>query len=95
MSRPYRPSTGTEGADFMASFCDHCQRDAEFQVTQEAEDGCPIVAATMGCGTHDDPEYPAEWIYGTDGLPTCTAFEPEEWPNIIVDRRQGELFQHA
>lgn len=71
----YRPSTGSEGADFIDTWCANCKRDAAFQADPETGDSCPIVANTF-CFELDDPEYPAEWQYGTDGVPRCTAFDP-------------------
>lgn len=81
---PYRPSNGTEGEIFMSRFCARCKRDAKFQETQDAEDGCPILADSFFYGI-DDPKYPKEWIIDPDappmwanqrGAPRCTAFEP-------------------
>lgn len=71
----YRPSNGSEGVDFMERFCFRCERDAKFQISQKAEDGCPIVAASFMYQLDDDG-YPKEWRYGKDENPTCTAFEP-------------------
>jgi hypothetical protein len=70
---PYRPSCGSEGADFMARFCDLCSRDAAYR--DGAGDSCPIAAASL---TYliDQPGYPAEWIRDEAG-PRCTAFEAE------------------
>jgi hypothetical protein len=73
MSRPYRPSNGSEGMDFIARFCRHCKRDARFRETQDGRGGCPIVAATF-CYPTTDPKYPKEWIEDDDGA-RCTAFE--------------------
>lgn len=74
---PYRPPNGLTGIVFMERFCFRCKRDEKFQRTQDGEDGCSIVLATM---IHDvgDIEYPAEWISDDAvGLenPRCTAFE--------------------
>jgi hypothetical protein len=87
VTRPYRPSNGTEGRYFMAQFCERCQRDARFQETQDGEDGCPIALAAM-IYERADPEYPKEWIVD-DNDPTgatarCTAFEP-----IVARAREG------
>ena len=71
---PYRPSNGTEGSHFMESFCFRCKRDAKFQVTQAAEDGCPIVRDTLTYDL-DDENYPKEWQHDEDEQPICTAFE--------------------
>ena len=68
----YRPSNGTEGSLFQEAFCDHCKREAGYRAG--AGDGCPILAATMAFDVDDD-NYPAEWQYGEDGQPKCTAFE--------------------
>ena len=72
---PYRPSNGTEGAYFMARFCERCQRDDAFQ--KGVGDSCPIAASTMAFGI-DHPDYPKEWIADDDlgHNARCTAFEP-------------------
>lgn len=70
----YQPASGGEGAEFMATFCDRCTKDAAFRAG--TGDSCPIAANTMVL-TPADAEYPREWIYGADGEPTCTAFNPE------------------
>ena len=73
MTRPYRPSNGTEGILFCESFCFRCARD-------ENED-CPIFSNTL-IYDPDSPHYPAEWVCddGDDKLPLetarCTAFVP-------------------
>lgn len=71
----YRPSSGTEGADFQDRWCCRCEMDAKFQANPDAADGCPIVAATF---VYDvtDPNYPKEWTYDKKGEPCCTAFVP-------------------
>lgn len=71
-NRKYRPSNGTEGAFFEASFCEHCKRDAEYRRTDR--NGCDILCAMLCFGV-DESEYPKEIIYGDDGHPTCTAFD--------------------
>lgn len=70
----YRPSNGSEGEIFMMNYCHVCKRDAEFR--EGTGDSCPI-AADVHCYSKDDPKYPAEWQYGHDGQPTCTAFDAE------------------
>lgn len=69
---PYQPASGTEGADFMALFCDRCTRDAAFR--DGTGESCPIVANTIVFKVTDE-RYPREWIYGSDGYPVCTAFQ--------------------
>lgn len=70
--KPYRPGSGTEGADFMARWCDRCKRDEAFR--HGTGDSCPIAANTLAFDI-DDPGYPKEWRYGADGRPVCLAFE--------------------
>lgn len=72
-----RPSNGTEGMIFMEHFCERCKRDAAFR--DGTGDSCQIAANTMAFDVSDS-EYPAEWQYGEDGQPKCTAFEPEDRP---------------
>lgn len=72
MAEPYRPSNGTEGADFIDHWCGHCERDREFREDPDAGDGCEIVAATFRFDVNH-PDYPKEWIEDEKG-PRCTAF---------------------
>jgi hypothetical protein len=71
----YQPSNGTEGHLFMCEYCECCARDHFDHETGEG--GCEILSLTM-LFNKDDKEYPSEWIIGSDGQPTCTAFEREE-----------------
>ena len=79
VGKKFQPANGTEGDYFMHWYCFRCQRDASYQETGEGQ-GCRILLNTMVYDTNDD-EYPAEWVIGADGQPTCTAFVPlEEQP---------------
>ena len=71
----YRPANGTEGEIFMSHFCEKCKKDGYTDDTPEK--GCQILAFSMAYEI-GDPDYPAEWVYDKDGLPTCTAFEEEK-----------------
>lgn len=75
MSEKYQPSNGTEGEGFYASFCERCERDRAFR-EGAPEDGCEIIVRTLVLDV-DDPEYPSEWTYDADDMPTCTAFVAE------------------
>ena len=72
----YRPSNGTEGDLFISGNCYHCMEDG---------DNCEILHRTFA---HDveDPEYPSEWQYGTDGQPTCTAFRRLDEEDVTAVR---------
>ncbi len=75
MTRPYRPSNGTEGAAFFEAFCAYCSRDAAFRDTGYDGDsalGCQILAATFRYEVNH-PDYPKEWIEDERG-PRCTAY---------------------
>lgn len=71
--KPYRPSTGTEGAAFQEEWCCHCARDAAFQADPDFAQGCQIVADTFAYDI-TDAHYPKEWIFDRDGRPCCTAY---------------------
>lgn len=69
MTKPYRPSNGTEGEFFREKFCYQCAKD-------NYPDGpfCKIIRKTI-IYRADDPNYPREWVYDPNRHPTCTAFE--------------------
>lgn len=96
MTRPYRPSNGTEGMIFMERFCDRCERDRLWRL--EERDPCPILSDTM---LYDpgDPAYPKEWIEeeGKDGFahPRCTAFEEELTEEKRAERALAEAHRRA
>ena len=60
----WRPSNGTEGEIFIASWCGKCGND---------ESTCEILTATFAY-CEADSEYPLQWQLGADGQPKCTAF---------------------
>lgn len=77
--RLYRPSSGTEGFDFMERWCGHCAKDKEWSEGKpfdecSKDEVCQIIADTMAYSI-EDPKYPQEWVYGADGSPRCLAFE--------------------
>lgn len=69
--RAYRPSNGTEGELFMQKYCYTCKKDDQKDLF------CPLLGDAL-CFDVDDEEFPKEWTYGLDGLPTCTAYEPND-----------------
>ena len=75
MSKPYRPSCGTEGLDFQEEFCFRCAKDAKYRETDDGADGCPILTASYLYPV-SDRLYPKEWVQDERG-PRCTAFERE------------------
>lgn len=74
--RPYQPSNGTEGMEFMSRWCDRCKREEKYRLTDSGEDSCPILLATLIYQTKDEG-YPSEWtIKGVDlRTARCSAFE--------------------
>jgi hypothetical protein len=68
----FRPSCGSDGADFMARWCGRCRLDRAFR--EDRGDSCTIAAATMAFAI-SDPEYPREWRRDGPSGPRCTAFE--------------------
>ena len=85
---PYRPSSGTEGMEFDARWCNHCTRDAEYRNDPDNVDpsrGCQIIADTFAFEI-TDPKYPKEWIYGKDGTPCCTAFTTDPTCPVRCDK---------
>ena len=84
--RPYRPRTGTEGADFQDRWCGHCARDAAFRDGnyEDPELGCKILAATFAYDIHD-PRYPKEWVW-KHGEGCCTAFTTDPTSPVRCDK---------
>ena len=68
----YRPSNGSEGECFMAEWCSCCEHE-----WYSEEEGCDILGNTMAFDI-DDPNYPNEWRYNSEGKPICTAFQLKE-----------------
>lgn len=85
MSKPYRPSNGTEGEFFYCDWCAKCARENE-------DDHCEILTRSMVFSIGDD-EYPVEWVEDEDG-PRCTAFLSDlaDDTGHVKDRRQMEMF---
>jgi hypothetical protein len=71
--RPYRPSNGTKGCFFIATYCDHC-------IHENGDDRhCDILTRSM-CFDLNDPEYPREdWVYNAQGNPICRKHVPWDW----------------
>lgn len=78
MTKKFRPSNATQADAFFSAWCYSCQRDkamregANFDDCDDSE-RCEIIGRTMAHDV-DDPEYPVEWHYDDNGLPTCSAF---------------------
>ena len=62
----WRPANGFEGDIFTENVCASCSKGPDR--------ACGIARATMAYDV-EDAGYPAEWQIGTDGLPTCAAWE--------------------
>jgi hypothetical protein len=87
MSRPYRPSNGTEGESFIEWWCFNCARDAAFRDGgfEDPALGCPILADSFAYDIKD-PNYPKEWVYGDDGSPKCTAYTEDPSCPVRCDK---------
>lgn len=85
----YQPSNGTEGWCFIEAWCADCAREAAFRADPALGEGCAILATTMALRV-DDEDYPAEWQFGPDGQPRCTAFTVEGMPDRC--RHTSDLF---
>lgn len=75
----YRPSNGTEGMHFIATYCENCIHEKWSHTQKKGDLQCEILSATM---LYDlkDPEYPKEWIE-EEGIPRCTAWVKWDWGN--------------
>lgn len=89
MSKPYRPSNGSEGADFFDTWCRRCARDkamregADFDECDDNE-LCELIAAGFRGPVK-------EWIEDNSG-PRCTAFI-ESWEGVPeVDTHTQDMF---
>lgn len=75
--QPYMPSNGTEGACFHEMHCAHCERDKVMNGTatvEEADGDMTMLCEILGRSFREDEL--AEWKFGPDGWPMCTAFVP-------------------
>lgn len=99
--RLYRPSSGTTGEAFIASWCGRCKHDRVTNGTVEYDqagddDYCPIIAATFAYDVTDSG-YPREWCYNEEGEPVCTAFAPMDTPDgpscAVRDNYTIDLFE--
>ena len=87
MTRPYRPSNGSEMDGFLEAFCFHCARDAAFRETNyegDGELGCQILAAIYR------GEDQTECIEDEQGS-RCTAFTTDPTQPIRCDQTK-DLF---
>jgi hypothetical protein len=89
--KKYRPSNGTEGEIFVDNFCADCVHDADHRADPEGGDGCAILAATLALDI-DHPDYPAQWIWGEDGQPRCTAHCSGDDPALARCAETMDLF---
>jgi len=71
--QPYMPSNGTEGMNFTGNFCDNCIHQ---HPDPDKKPQCEDILLKSLCG-----DQPKEWIYDSEGSPTCTAFVDWNWGN--------------
>ena len=91
MSRPYKPSSGTEGTMFDSEWCAKCQKDYTYRRTGKGP-GCGIIVHAL---SEDAP--PKEWVED-EGGPRCLSFQPIKPKELRkkkkkkVDPNQMKLF---
>jgi hypothetical protein len=92
VTRPYRPSNGTEGLDFQDRVCAHCARYGDCGWgTLDCRKG--LIDRSMLFDV-DDPEYPKEWVYTESGAPTCTAWKKKRSrrrPIVVRQQKTDQL----
>lgn len=77
----YMPCNGSEGEFFMAMWCEECERDKVMNGSATVEDADKdpgLYCRILNDSFHS--EGVAEWVYGADGQPCCTAFVPKGQP---------------
>jgi len=73
--KPYMPSNGTEGMNFIGSWCEECIHQ---HPDPNKKPQCVDVLLKSIIG-----EQPKEWIYDDEGYPKCTKFKKWDWGNDI------------
>jgi hypothetical protein len=91
----YQPSNGTEGECFISNWCGNCARDkpmSEGKPFEECDDNelCDILSRSYH--NINDPDYPTEWQYGSDGQPRCHAFVEVGQPIPAKDDHTSDMF---
>lgn len=71
--KSYRPSNGTEGMMFTDEYCDKCIHD-----NPEKGKYCKILSASLMYEKKEEG-YPKEWVYDSQGYPTCKAYVNWNW----------------
>lgn len=83
--KKYRPSNGTEGMIFQDKFCDKC--------TKFRKGSCSIFNRSF-FNDINDKAYPKEWVYDSNGNPTCTSFTNEPIKRKkVYNGNDGSLFE--
>lgn len=67
----YRPANGTEGDIWESILCEGCAHYKPDKYGTDCESG--LIMAAMAHYTNEDG-YPKEWVYDSNGDPTCTAW---------------------
>lgn len=86
----YQPSSGTEGADFMESFCFRC---IKCPIDPGASNQCGIMLRTM-IHNPTDRNYPKQWRY-VDGRPLCTAFKSRDEHNAQRREKRSSVDEYT
>lgn len=86
--KPYRPSNGEDGRQFMRNWCDMCVHDHAAHMSEDGS-GCVLIVNAMLFRVGEEG-YPEEWRYltaaqvdeltygtGNVAMPGCTKFEAD------------------
>ena len=84
LTRPYRPSNGTEGDYFEERFCGRCERDRKWRESEGKTEGCEIHVMMLAYDERNTA-CPEEWVEDVDDTSSyappktarCTAFIEE------------------
>src|SRR5688572_4268249 len=75
--KSFRPSNGTEGMIFDEHFCSQCIHQSPDPTRGKS---CEVFCAAF-CLNENDPGYPNEWVYDSEGWPICTKWVKWDWGN--------------
>jgi hypothetical protein len=88
----YCPSSGSEGMDFEATYCERCVFQNE---DEEGLPGCPIALQAHAIADAADPDFPNQWRYDKDGRPSCIMFNVNTEAYVIKKEREWARYREV